>query len=106
MASECHKVRFNRNRKSDQEAWSILQAVPSGKRSRFIIEAITAYAQQQTEAEQQKQLAERIADLVAERLSDYSFSQSVTEQSNATEPDADVMERNLANAEDFLSHWC
>ena len=94
------------NRESDQEAWTILQAVPSGKRSRFVIEAITAYARQQTEAEQQEQLAERIADLVAERLSDYSFSQSVTEQSNAAEPDADVMERNLANAEDFLSHWC
>ena len=106
MTSECHKVRFNMNRESDQEAWSILQAVPSGKRSRFVIEAITAYAQKQAEGEQQEQLAERIADLVAERLSDCSFSSSVTEQNNATEPDADVMERNLANAEDFLSHWC
>ena len=106
MASECHKVRFNRNRKSDQEAWTILQEVPSGKRSRFVIEAITAYAQQQTEAEQQEQLAERIADLVAERLSDYSGSLPATVQSNSVELDADVMERNLANAEDFLSHWC
>ena len=94
------------NRESDQAAWMILQEVPSGKRSRFVFEAITAYAQQQTEAEQQEQLAERIAALVAERLSDYSFAPSITEQSNATEPDADVMERNLANAEDFLSHWC
>ena len=106
MPVECHKVRFNMNRSSDQEAWSILQAVPSGKRSRFVIEAITAYAQQQTEAEQQEQLAERIADLVAERFSDCSFSSSVTEQNNPAEPDADVMEQNLANAEDFLSHWC
>lgn len=94
------------NRESDQEAWSILQTVPSGKRSRFVIEAITAYAQQQAEAEQQEQLAERIADLVAERLSEYSFSPPVTEQNNTAEPDADVMEQNLANAEDFLSHWC
>ena len=106
MASECHKVRFNRNRESDQEAWSVLHAVPSGKRSRFIIEAITAYARQQTEEEQQEQLAERIADLVAERLSDYSVSLPATVQSNSVEPDADVMEQNLANAEDFLSHWC
>ena len=106
MSVECHKVRFNMNRESDQEAWSILQAIPSGKRSRFVIEAITVYAQKQAEAEQQEQLAERIADLVAERLSDYSFSPSVAEQNNATESDADVMEQNLANAEDFLSHWC
>lgn len=106
MSVECHKVRFNMNRESDQEAWSILQAVPSGKRSRFVIEAITAYAQKEAEAEQQEQLAERIANLVAERLSDYSFSSSIAEQSNATEPDAEVMEQNLANAEDFLSHWC
>lgn len=84
----------------------ILQEVPSGKRSRFVIEAITAYAQKQAEAEQQEQLAERIADLVTKRLSDYSFSPSVAEQNNPTELDAAVMEKNLANAEDFLSHWC
>ena len=106
MASECHKVRFNISRDSDQEAWSVLQAVPSGKRSRFVIEAITAYAQQQTEEEQREQLAERIADLVAERLSDYSVSLPATVQSNSVESDSDVMEQNLANAEDFLSHWC
>jgi|GEM_PF-4251868 len=94
------------NRESDQEAWTILQAVPSGKRSRFIIEAITAYAQQQSEEEQREQLAERIADLVAKRLSDISVTMTVPSQNNPTEPDADVMERNLANAEDFLSHWC
>ena len=94
------------NRECDQEAWSILQAVPSGKRSRFVIEAITAYAQQQTEAEQQEQLAERIADLVTERLSDISVPMIVPSQNNPTEQDTDVMERNLANAEDFLSHWC
>lgn len=105
MASECHKVRFNMNRESDQEAWTILQAVPSGKRSRFIIEAITAYARQQTEAEQQEQLAEMIADKVAERLSDISVPMTAPSQNNPTEPDAEVMERNLANAEDFLSHW-
>ena len=106
MSVECHKVRFNMNRECDQEAWSILQAVPSGKRSRFVIEAITAYAQQQTEAEQQEQLAERIADLVTERLSDISVPMIVPSQNNPTEQDTDVMERNLANAEDFLSHWC
>ena len=106
MSVECHKVRFNMNRSSDQEAWSILQAVPPGKRSRFVIEAITAYAQKQAEGEQQEQLAERIADLVAERLSDISVPMTASSQNNLTEPDADVMERNLANAEDFLSHWC
>ena len=94
------------NRESDQAAWMILQAVPSGKRSRFVIEAITAYAQQQSEEEQREQLAERIADLVAKRLSDISVTMTVPSQNNPTEPDADVMERNLANAEDFLSHWC
>ena len=94
------------NRESDQEAWTILQAVPSGKRSRFVIEAITAYAQQQTEAEQQEQLAKMIAEKVAERLSDYSVSLPTTVQSSPAEQDTDVMERNLANAEDFLSHWC
>ena len=94
------------NRESDQEAWTILQAVPSGKRSRFVIEAITAYAQQQTAAEQQEQLAKMIADKVAERLSDISVPMIAPSQNNPTEPDADVMERNLANAEDFLSHWC
>lgn len=106
MASECHKVRFNRNRKSDQEAWTILQEVPSGKRSRFVIEAITAYARQQTEAEQQEQLAEMIANKVAERLSDISIPMTIPSSNNPTELDADVMEQNLANAEDFLSHWC
>ena len=94
------------NRSSDQEAWSILQAVPSGKRSRFITDAILAYAQKQAEIEQQEQLAERIADLVTERLSDISVPMIVPSQNNPTEQDTDVMERNLANAEDFLSHWC
>lgn len=106
MSVECHKVRFNMNRSSDQEAWSILQAVPSGKRSRFITDAILAYAQKQAEIEQQEQLAERIADLVTERLSDISVPMIVPSQNNPTEQDTDVMERNLANAEDFLSHWC
>ena len=106
MSVECHKVRFNMNRECDQEAWSILQAVPSGKRSRFVIEAITAYAQKQAEAEQQEKLAERIADKVAERLSNISVPITVPMQNDPAEPDADVMEQNLANAEDFLSHWC
>lgn len=106
MSVECHKVRFNMNRESDQEAWSILQTVSSGKRSRFITDAFLAYAQKQVEAEQQEQLAERIADLVTERLSDISVPMIVSSQNNPTEQDTDVMERNLANAEDFLPHWC
>ena len=105
MSVEHQKLRFNLDKPTDLEAWSIIQAVPSGKRSRFITNAIIAYEQQQAEEEQQERLAERIADLVADRLSDYSVSVPPATQDNPSAPDADTMERSLAIADEFMALW-
>ena len=49
MSVEHQKLRFNLDKPLDREAWEIIQAVPSGKRSRFIMNAIIAHEQRQVE---------------------------------------------------------
>ena len=51
MSVEHQKLRFNLDKPLDREAWEIIQAVPSGKRSRFIMNAIIAHEQRQVEEE-------------------------------------------------------
>ena len=104
MSVESHKLRFNLDKPLDREAWEIIQAVPSGKRSRFIMNAIIAHEQRQAEEEQER-LAERIADLVADRLSDYSVPVLATAHGVPSEPDADTLERSLAIADEFMAQW-
>ena len=101
MPVESHKLRFNLNKPLEQKAWEIVQTVPSGKRNRFILDAILAFDQRQTEEEQQERLAERIADMVAERISGGIKSTA----DSASAPDAEAMEKNMQYMEDFLSSW-
>lgn len=105
MADKSHKLRFNLNKPSEQEAWEIVQSVPSGKRNRFILDAILAYEQRQSEEEQQDRLAERIADKVVERLSDGTVRVAENTTDNAPTQDADAMEKKMQYMEDFLSSW-
>lgn len=105
MSVEHQKLRFNLDKPLDREAWEIIQAVPSGKRSRFIMNAIIAHEQRQVEEEQQERLAERIADLVADRLSDCSIPITAAAQGDPSGPDADTLERSLAIADEFMAQW-
>ena len=105
MADKSHKLRFNLNKPSEQAAWKIVQSIPSGKRNRFILDAILAYEQRQSEEEQQDQLAERIADKVAERLSDGIIRVAENTTESVPTQDADTMEKNLQYMEDFLTNW-
>lgn len=105
MSVESHKLRFNMDKPSEQEAWEIVQSIPSGKRNRFILDAILACEQRQSEEEQQDRLAERIADKVAERLSDGTVRVAENATDSAPTPNADAMEKNLQYMEDFLTNW-
>lgn len=105
MSVESHKLRFNMDKPSEQDAWNIVQSVPSGKRNRFILDAILEYEQRKTEEEQQDRFAERIADKVAERLSDATIRVVESATDSAPAPDADAMEKNMQYMEDFLSNW-
>lgn len=105
MSVEHQKLRFNLDKPLDREAWEIIQAVPSGKRSRFIMNAIIAHEQRQVEEEQQERLAERIADLVADRLSDCSIPITAAAQGDPSGPDAATLERSLAIADEFMAQW-
>ena len=82
-----------------------MQSIPSGKRNRFILDAILAYEQRQSEEEQQDRFAERIADKVVERLSDGIVRVAENTTDSAPTPDADAMEKNMQYMEDFLSNW-
>ena len=82
-----------------------MQSIPSGKRNRFILDAILAYKQQRSEEEQQDQLAERIADKVAKRLSDGTVRIAENATDSVPTPDADAMEKNLQYMDDFLTNW-
>ena len=105
MSVESHKLRFNMDKPSEQAAWEIVQSIPSGKRNRFILDAILAYEQRQSEEEQQDRFAERIADQVVERLSDGIVRVAENTTDSAPTPDADAMEKNMQYMEDFLSNW-
>ena len=105
MSVESHKLRFNMDKPSEQEAWNIVQSVPSGKRNRFILDAILEHEQRQSEEERQDQFAGRIADMVAKRLSDGTVRVAEIATDSAPTPDADAMEKNLQYMEDFLSSW-
>ena len=105
MSVESHKLRFNLNKPLEQKVWEIVQSVPSGKRNRFILDAILAFDQQQAEEEQQERLAERIADMVAERLSGGIIRVAENTTESVPTQDADTMEKNLQYMEDFLTNW-
>lgn len=105
MDIECRNLRFNLEKELDRKARSILQSVPVGQRNLFVLKAICAYGDQQTEEERQERLAQRVAEIVMDGLSDasiYTVSQSAA---SPKEPDDDVQERSMAIAEDFLASW-
>ena len=105
MDIECRNLRFNLEKELDRKARSILQSVPVGQRNLFVLKAICAYGDQQTEEERQEQFAQRVAEIVMDGLSDasiYTVSQSAA---SPKEPNDDVRERSLAIAEDFLASW-
>lgn len=105
MAVESHKVRFNLEKAPDQEAWTIVQSVPRGKRNRFIIEAINGYARSLDDEAQQERLAQRIAALVADKLTAGSATVVSVTPDAPFKPDISTQEQSLAIADDFLSNW-
>ncbi len=105
MDIECRNLRLNLEKELDRNARDILQAVPMGQRNLFILNAICAFGDQQTEEERQERFAQRVAEIVMDGLSDasiYTFSQAAA---SPKESDADVQERSMAIAEDFLANW-
>ena len=105
MSIECRNLRFNLEKKTDRQARDILQAVPMGQRNQFILNAICSYGEQQTEEERQERFAQRVAEIVMDGLSDAPIFTVPGVAANTKEPDADVWEKSLAMAEDFLASW-
>lgn len=105
MSIECRNLRFNLEKKTDRQARDILQAVPMGQRNQFILNAICAYGEQTAEAERQERFAQRVAEIVMDGFSDTSMYMVPGVAASTKEPDADVREKSLAMAEDFLASW-
>ena len=105
MDIECRNLRFNLEKELDRKARSILQSVPVGQRNLFVLKAICAYGDQQTEEERQERFAQRVAEIVMDGLSDASIYTVSQAAASPKEPDDDVWERSLAIAEDFLASW-
>ena len=105
MEVESRSLRFNLEKELDRKAWATLQAVPAGQRNLFILNAISAYGDQQTEEERQERFARRVAEIVMDTLSDASTLASGADAERKRAPDADVFEKSMAIADDFLSHW-
>lgn len=105
MGIECRNLRFNLEKELDRKARDTLQAVPTGQRNLFILNAICTYGDQQTEEERQEQFAQRVAEIVMDALSDASIYTLSQAAAPPKEPDADVQERSMAIAEDFLASW-
>ena len=53
MVIECRNLRFNLEKELDRKAKETLLAVPVGQRTQFILNAICAYGEQQTEKDRQ-----------------------------------------------------
>ena len=105
MSIECRNLRFNLEKKMDRQARDILQAVPMGQRNQFILNAICSYGEQQTEEERQERFAQRVAEIVMDGLFNASMYMLPGEAASTKKPDADVREKSLAMAEDFLASW-
>ena len=105
MDIECRNLRFNLEKELDRKARDILQAVPRGQRNLFVLNAICAYGDQQTEEERQEQFAQRVAEIVIDGLSDASIYTVSQAEASPKEPDDNVQERSMAIAEDFLASW-
>lgn len=105
MEVESRSLRFNLEKELDRKAWDTLQAVPAGQRNMFILNAISAYGDQQTEEERQERFARRVAEIVVDMLSDASIPVSGAGAERKKGTDADVFEKSMAMADDFLSHW-
>jgi len=105
MEIESRSLRFNLEKELDRKAWDILQAVPAGQRNLFILNAICAYGDQQTEEERQDRFARRVAEIVMDALSDALIPVSDVGIERKKASDADVFEKSMAMADDFLSHW-
>ena len=76
-----------------------------GQRNQFILNAICSYGEEQTEEERQERFAQRVAEIVMDGLSDASMYMAPGKAANTKDPDADVQEKSLAMAEDFLASW-
>lgn len=105
MEIESRSLRFNLEKELDRKAWDTLQAVSAGQRNLFILNAILAYGDQQTEEERQERFARRVAEIVVDMLSDASILVSGAGAERKKGTDADVFEKSMAMADDFLSHW-
>ena len=105
MDIECRNLRFNLEKELDRKARDILQAVPMGQRNLFVLNAICAYDDQQMDEERQERFAQRVAEIVMDALSDASIYTVSQAAECPKEPDADVQEKSMAIAEDFLASW-
>ena len=105
MDIESRSLRFNLEKELDRKARATLQTVPAGQRNLFILNAILAYGDQQTEEERQERFARQVAEIVMDTLSDASIPVSGAGAERKKAPDADVFEKSMAMADDFLSHW-
>ncbi len=99
MSVESHKLRFNLDKPMDRAAWDTLQAIPTGQRNQFILQAIHAFAIEPAERER---LARRIAELVVDMLPGVSAAPSAEP---APERDVDTQARSLEIVEEFLDAW-
>jgi hypothetical protein len=105
MVIECRNLRFNLEKELDRKAKETLLAVPVGQRTQFILNAICAYGEQQTEIDRQEQFALRVAEIVLDALADVPVG-AIGSKSAETVPDEETLKKNLEYAEDFLENWC
>ena len=99
MSVESHKLRFNLDKPADREVWDALQAIPTGQRNQFILQAIHAYAVEPAERER---LARRIAELVVDMLPN---APAVPVPEPVSESNADTQAQSLKIAKEFLEAW-
>ena len=105
MDVECRNLRFNLEKELDRKAKETLLAVPIGQRNQFILNAICAYGEQQTEEDRQERFAQRVAEIVLDALADVPVG-AIGSKSAEAKPDEETLKKNLEYAEAFLENWC
>ena len=105
MEVECRTLRFNLEKELDRRAKDTLYTVPVGQRNQFILNAICAYGEQQSDGERLEQFAQRVTEIVIDALAGIP-TVSIGSRNTDYEPDKDTMEKSLEYAEEFLKSWC
>ena len=105
MDIECRNLRFNLEKELDRKAKETLLAVPVGQRTQFILNAICAYGEQQTEEDRQERFAQRVAEIVLDALADVPAGAIGSKRTEA-ETDEETLKKNLEYAEASLENWC